>query len=153
MHKGIILLVEASDKGEAINKADGFIEDTANRGDDNIDWGEVGGRWSDEIEGDAKPYNEVKDLVAEWEGAQAKNLEGLKESFRESCKREDIETITDLAETEHSYSLWLAGKLYKLKSKMFSTEISVFDLNEYHAGTEYLEDTDNIWAVMIDLHS
>lgn len=66
MHKGVILLVKADDRDEAIEKVNAFMEPHGNG--DVWDWYVIGGRWSGELNQKNKEFTEkAKVLFSEHE--------------------------------------------------------------------------------------
>ena len=86
MHKGVILLVKANDKEEAIDRANSFIGGYEN---DVWDWYVIGGRWSGLLNPKSKEFYEKADLLFKerYEDSQFVSTNMIKE------QAEALETI------------------------------------------------------------
>jgi hypothetical protein len=153
MHKGIIILTKTKNKTHAINNARLFLEDTISERRDGIDYGSIGGRWNDIIRDGAQPYTAVKEIVKDWEEKQKAQHEEIRAYFLSECERAGITALKDLLAESTGFVLYLANRIRMINYKDFSTDMNVFDINEYDASTEYADKAErSYWAVMIDVH-
>ena len=205
MHKGVILLVKASNIDEAKDNTQEFM---TQYGDGDVwDWYVIGGRWSGTLNSKAKEFfqkteehfkvtypenthNFISTKMVE-EQAEAIKLiwteiggEGLNPYVRNSyndfgyeddvlplseCKDVVLEWVKDVdAEAEVTWNKMLeakakegldmspyyARKYADFKNDAFSFDTNVFDTETYSNNPiEAIENADQYFAVMIDMHN
>ena len=153
MHKGIILLVKAPDKQEAESEAEHFLDSCAESCEAGIDWGKIGGRWKDIISENAQPYRKVRKLVKEWESGHLDRLIELKKAFKKECRRQSVRSLQGLLDGDLFMLSYYLEAIDSLKRKRFSTNVNIFDKEEWVASTENADKKpEEYYAVMIDVH-
>ena len=81
MHKGIILLVKAEDKEDAINEAESFLEPYGNG--DVWDWYIIGGRWSGTLNKNYKKFmKQAKKILGNKDFVSMKDIDDNKDKFQ-----------------------------------------------------------------------
>jgi hypothetical protein len=205
MHKGVILLVKASNTDEAKDKIQEFM---TQYGDGDVwDWYVIGGRWSGTLNSKTKEFfdkaeehfkltypdnkhNFISTKMVEEQTEALKNLwteiggEGLNPYARNSyndfgyeddvvplseCIDVVIEWKKDLNEEAeiawdkmleakkqegHDMTPYYARKYADFKNDAFSFDTDVFDTETYSNNpTEAIENADQYFAVMVDMHN
>lgn len=158
MHKGVILLVKASNRQEATDKAETFL----NKHEGKVwDWYQIGGRWSgtllakdpqDDPENKGKwptefrpddsnvvPLSDVTSVVTEW----AKDWEQgrLKEVSEGEARFKDNPDMLKYYERKRK----------SITGDKFSFESNVYDINK--RTNKPPANPDGYWAVMVDMHN
>ena len=83
MHKGIILLVKAEDKEDAINEAESFLEPYGNG--DVWDWYIIGGRWSGTLNKNYKKFmKQAKKILGNKDFVSMKDVEDNKDKLQKA---------------------------------------------------------------------
>lgn len=164
MHKGVILLVKASDKEEALSEVESFLEPY---GEGFVwDWYQIGGRWNNTLAPkDKQGNNNYCDHYSLPEYGNVYDIVPLKDCIdvvKEWCKdldkeREELWDKLVQAKEEAKEGKWdstgyLAGQYRDAHYGNFC-----FDSNVYNVTEGLAEDIpDNIeeyFAVMVDMHN
>jgi hypothetical protein len=205
MHKGVILLMKASDKDEVLEKTQAFM---VQHGDGDVwDWYVIGGRWSGTLNSKSKEFFEKAEahfkkmypdkgeflstkMVQEqtqaleliWESLEGVGLNPYARSSYDDFGKDDdivpLSTCIDVVkewtkdlneeskkywekmleakkpESEHDMSAYYANRYAEAKYDEFCFESNVYDIeNETNNPSQALEEVDEYFAVMIDMHN
>jgi len=206
MHKGVILLMKASDKDEVLEKTQAFM---VQYGDGDVwDWYVIGGRWSGTLNSKSKEFflkaeahfkkmypdkgdaflstkmvqEQAQALELIWESLEGEGLNPYARSSYDDFGNEDdilpLSTCTDVVkewtkdlnqeaenywakmleakkpESALDMSAYYANRYAEARYDEFCFESNVYDIeNETNNPSQALEEVDEYFAVMIDMHN
>lgn len=170
MHKGVILLVKADSRIDALNDAKSFLEDFY---EEVYDWYVIGGRWSGNLNDATKKFYEEAEKIFSKEYPtekfiSVKMVEEQKDNLQSTWEklggkltnpynrnRYEIEGYNDdclpLSECLSSVKNWGSRSISNVDE--FSFDSKVYDtINLTNNPKQALKNPESLWAVQIDMH-
>jgi hypothetical protein len=163
MHVGQIMLVEAENAEEAIDKVRSAVIETEYPTPDWSDWKEIGGRWQGTLGAEnALPYSDPKaqEVLEEWLTHRAGSLAEYAEAAGKvdldaRVKNYDPFAPNDFA--EDAMNLWRMKKLIQMLDSDWTSDTGIYDLEVWSASLNYFKGRCELapemqYLVMVDFH-
>jgi hypothetical protein len=163
MHVGQIMLVEAENAEEAIDKVNSAIIETEYPTPDWSDWKQIGGRWQGTLGAEnALPYSDpqAQKVLEEWLAHRAGSIAEYAEAAGKvdlDARVKNYDPFAPNNYAEDAMNLWRMKKLIQMLDSDWTSDTGIYDLEVWSASLNYFKGRCELapemqYLVMVDFH-